>query len=100
MYENEFETKEKKIETKEKIEPQHIHLAPVPRKPQVKFNPGLSQIFSMVFLSIITCPLSFQNTGHVFTAVLQDLVMITESVTLSNTYKGKIQNGTKFLVLD
>ena len=27
MYDNEFETKENKIETKEKIEPQHIYCA-------------------------------------------------------------------------
>ena len=28
MYDNEFETKEKKIWTKDKIEPQHIHIFP------------------------------------------------------------------------
>ena len=36
---------------KRKFKPHHIHLALVPRKRQVKSNPGLSQSFSKVFLS-------------------------------------------------
>ena len=40
MYDNEFETKENKIQTKKKFEPQHTHKGPVVQKP-ISTNPGL-----------------------------------------------------------
>ena len=43
------------------IEEGVIHLDPVPRM-MVKFNPGLSEILSMIFL-LRECNSSLQNTG-------------------------------------
>ena len=48
-----------------------IHLGPVPRK-MVKFNPGLSEILSTVFL-LRECNSSLQNTVEL---LLCDTVMI------------------------
>ena len=52
----------------------------------VKFNPGLSQILSKVFLS------SLQNT---VVSLLRDSVMITQNVTLSNAQEGKYKIWNK-----
>ena len=51
---------------------------PVHRK-MVKFDPGLSQILSMVFC-LRTCNLSLQNTVE---PLLQDTVMIMQNFTSS-----------------
>ena len=62
----------------------------VPQK-MVKFNPGLSQISSMVFSSKkMQLNVTEINTVE---PLIRDTVVITQSVTLSNV---KYENGTKF----
>ena len=69
-------------------------LSPVPRK-MVKFNPGLRQILSKVFI-VYKWNSSLQKSVE---SLLHDTVMsmITQNVTLSNAYrKVKYKNATKF----
>ena len=69
-------------------------LSPVPRK-MVKFNPGLRQILSKVFI-VYEWNSSLQKSVE---SLLHDTVMsmITQNVALRNAYrKVKYKNATKF----
>ena len=62
----------------------------------VKFNLGLSQILSKVFLSK---NMQLELTKYCcYAPLLRGTVMLTQNVTLNNTQEGKIQKPNKILI--